>query len=172
MIGCLWMTSSAWTSCSISLNIMEANIYCDPSWSLVTLFIHLKGQGLTLPFTCWWRGYFISLAINLTVVLTEIPAPYVTSRLNFLSFYSGLMRFSYTKWQDKTFKDKRKSPGIADLYSKVNFPKFIILTFNQQADRMGIFLARGVISLKMYCLPIVIRSHIGIALRALSFVHK
>lgn len=42
------------------------------------------------------------------------------------------------------------------------------MTFNQQADRMENLLARGIVSLKMHCLLIVIRSHI--ALYILSYV--
>lgn len=58
------------------------------------------------------------------------------------------MSFSYPETQGETLKEKKERviPGTADLYSTVNHPKSIILTFNQKADRMGTLFAAGDIS--------------------------
>lgn len=58
------------------------------------------------------------------------------------------MSSSYTETRGETLKEEKERviPSTADLYSKVNHSKSIILTFNQKVDRMGTLFATGNIS--------------------------
>lgn len=108
MIRCLWRTNQLDYYTLFHWLLWEQISHFDPFWSPVTLYSPGRARfdlafHMTFPFIC-----FITLAVNPTIGVIEIPEPLVPSRLDFISFHSDLMSFLYTKRQDKTFNNNNK----------------------------------------------------------------